>query len=253
MQPHQPLTCVSIQPDELAASLNKRLSDLSSRLRECSDDVQAAGRESAHMAVELFAETAVVWMIGPDGKTLEPIGSHDFEPLRDQQLSRLLSGARPQIGEGLIGTSVANGHVKIVNEASPDLTEGFAPYVEFCRRSDVTSILISPISAHGRVIGAFALLRRADLPNFQHGLDPALTLFSEMVGLHLDWARALATRTRDIAILDSLDPAVISTDLDRRVTSWNRGAEILYGIPRADALGLRLDSLVPTDPQIEPT
>jgi diguanylate cyclase (GGDEF)-like protein len=253
MQPHQPLTCVSIQPDELAASLNKRLSDLSSRLRECSDDVQAAGRESAHMAVELFAETAVVWMIGPDGKTLEPIGSHDFEPLRDQQLSRLLSGARPQIGEGLIGTSVANGHVKIVNEASPDLTEGFAPYVEFCRRSDVTSILISPISAHGRVIGAFALLRRADLPNFQHGLDPALTLFSEMVGLHLDWARDLATRTRDIAILDSLDPAVISTDLDRRVTSWNRGAEILYGIPRADALGLRLDSLVPTDPQIEPT
>ena len=250
---HVPLTCAQLETAELNNQLDTTLSDFTKRLQESADDLQSAGRELARVAVELFAESAVVWLVGPDARTLEPMGSHDYEPLRDQQLSRLLSGARPHVGEGLMGTTIANGQLKIINEASPELTEGFAPYVEFCRRSDVTSILISPISSHGQVIGAFALLRRAGLPNFDHRLDTTLTRFSEAVADHFGWACALANRARDIAILDSLDPAVISTDLDRRVTSWNRGAENLYGIARSDALGCRLDALVPTDPQIEPS
>ncbi len=253
MRSHLPLSVVHPADTDIAPGLRTIVADFAVRLQACADDVHSAARESARVAVDLFAETAVLWVLGPDGKTLDPLGSHDFEPLRDQQLSRVLAGPRPQIGEGLIGASIASGHTKIVNEASPELTEGFASYVEFCRRSDVTSILICPISAHGRVIGAFALLRRADLPNFEHAIDPLLELFANTLGDYLAWAGALAERARDIAILDSIDPAVISTDLDRRVTSWNRGAEILYGIQRADALGLRLDHLVPTDPQTEPS
>ena len=250
---HLPLSVVHPDGTDIAPGLKTIVSDFSVRLHACADDLHSAGRESARVAVDLFAETAVVWLLGPDGKTLDPIGSHDFEPLRDQQLSRVLAGARPQIGEGLIGASIASGQMKIVNEASPELTEGFASYVEFCRRSGVTSILICPLSAHGQVIGAFALLRRADLPNFEHAIDPLLQVFADSLGEYLVWAQALSNRARDTAVLDSLDPAVISTDLDRRVTSWNRGAELLYGIPRGDALGMRLDRLVPTDPQTEPS
>jgi diguanylate cyclase (GGDEF)-like protein/PAS domain S-box-containing protein len=129
---------------------------------------------------------------------------------------------------------------------------GFSSYLEFCRRSNVTSIVIAPIAWQGDVIGAYALLRRADLPNFEHTLDPLLTLFGETLGNHLGSARLLGLHARDTAILNSLDPAVISMDLDRRVTSWNHGAERLYGIPEEQALGMRLVSLVPTDPQTDP-
>ena len=189
---HVPLTCAQLGAVELNNHLDTTLTDFTKRLQESADDLQSAGRELARVAVELFAESAIVWLVGPDDRTLEPIGSHDYEPLRDQQLSRLLSGARPHVGEGLIGTTIANDQLKIINEASPELTEGFAPYVEFCRRSNVTSILISPISSHGQVIGAFALLRRAEFPNFDHRLDTTLTRFSEAVADHFGWACARA-------------------------------------------------------------
>ena len=249
---HLPLSIVHPANTEIAPGLRTMISTFADRLREFGDDLSSAGRESARLAVDLFAETSVIWMLGPDGHTLDPIGSQDFEPLRDQQLSRVLAGPRPGVGVGLVGAAVADGHIRILNDTSPDLMNGFSPYIEFCRRSNVTSILIAPIACQGTVIGAYALLRRGDLPNFEHDIDPLLNLFGETLGEHLGWARSLAQHVRDAAILNSLDPAVISTDLDRRVTSWNHGAELLYGIPREQALGMRLVSLIPTDPQTDP-
>ncbi len=251
-RPHLPLSVVHPANADVAPGIHRMIHEFADRLRSFGDDLTSAGRESARLAVDLFAETAVIWMLGPDDHTLDPIGSQDFEPLRDQQLSRVLAGPRPGIGDGLVGAAVADGNIRILNDTSPELMSGFSPYIEFCRRSNVTSILIAPISCQGRVIGAYALLRRADLPNFEHAIDPMLNLFAETLGEHLGWARSLAQHARDEAILNSLDPAVISTDLDRRVTSWNRGAELLYGIPSEQALGMRLLSLIPTDPQTDP-
>ncbi len=46
------------------------------------------------------------------------------------------------------------------------------------------------------------------------------------------------------ALLDELDVAVMATDLDHRVISWNAGAERLYGWCAADAIGRRADELM---------
>ncbi|WP_082312544.1 MULTISPECIES: PAS domain S-box protein [unclassified Chelatococcus] len=55
-------------------------------------------------------------------------------------------------------------------------------------------------------------------------------------------------------IVESSDDAIISTDLDGIVTSWNGGAERLYGYTAAEAIGQPVMILIPEDrPDEEPS
>ncbi len=46
-------------------------------------------------------------------------------------------------------------------------------------------------------------------------------------------------------ILESMDSGILVLDLEGRVARWNRALESLYGRPRAEALGCRLDEIFP--------
>ncbi|MBY0514019.1 MAG: PAS domain S-box protein, partial [Gemmataceae bacterium] len=59
--------------------------------------------------------------------------------------------------------------------------------------------------------------------------------------------RAVEARLRLAAIVESSDDAIIGQDLDGVITSWNRGAERLYGYTAAEAVGSPLSLLIPPD------
>ncbi|MBS0172201.1 MAG: PAS domain S-box protein [Nitrospira sp.] len=65
-----------------------------------------------------------------------------------------------------------------------------------------------------------------------------------------DEARSEATRAHLTAIVDSSDDAIISTDLDGRILSWNRGAEHLYGYAEKEAVGQLVTFLLPPQVQV---
>jgi diguanylate cyclase (GGDEF)-like protein/PAS domain S-box-containing protein len=67
-------------------------------------------------------------------------------------------------------------------------------------------------------------------------------------GLHRAGRRALdSARHRLAAIVDSSQDAIASETLDGVVTSWNPGAEQMYGYAAAEMLGQSLHRLVPPD------
>ena len=59
--------------------------------------------------------------------------------------------------------------------------------------------------------------------------------------------QAEATQELLAAIVDSSDDAIIGHTLEGLITSWNRGAERLYGYTAADVLGQPLSLLIPPD------
>ncbi len=54
-------------------------------------------------------------------------------------------------------------------------------------------------------------------------------------------------RRQQHALLDSTSDAIITTDLDSVIQSWNRAAEALYGWSTEEAIGRRVGELVPTE------
>jgi two-component system cell cycle sensor histidine kinase/response regulator CckA len=57
--------------------------------------------------------------------------------------------------------------------------------------------------------------------------------------------RAEETVMRLAAIVESSQDAIISQDLTSRITSWNKGAELMFGYSAADAIGQDISMLAP--------
>lgn len=58
---------------------------------------------------------------------------------------------------------------------------------------------------------------------------------------------ALETQQRLAAIIESSDAAIMSIDLDARITSWNEGAERLYGFSADEIVGHPVTRLLPRE------
>jgi PAS domain S-box-containing protein len=122
------------------------------------------------------------------------------------------------------------------------------------RWPDLPIILVSGTQGEERAIdsiknGATDYVLKGHLSR----LVPATIRAMQDVSERNELKRTQFSLARLAAIVESSDDAIIGSDLDKKITSWNKGAEKIYGYSAAEMIGHSIERLIPTGHQGEDT
>ena len=101
-----------------------------------------------------------------------------------------------------------------------------------------------PIHGHGGVFGVMEFLSRGAWPADAELLALAASIGSQS-GAFIERRRAEAATRFQAHLLDTVEQAVIATDLAGRITFWNRFAAQLSGWPAAETVGRPIGDVLP--------
>jgi PAS domain S-box-containing protein len=93
----------------------------------------------------------------------------------------------------------------------------------------------------------FSMLLVAIITALNHAIDRSTTLEQSLESEIERCRRAERDSQRLAAIVESSDDAIIAKDLNGIITSWNKGAERLYGYTAAEVVGQPVTILIPAD------
>jgi PAS domain S-box-containing protein len=121
------------------------------------------------------------------------------------------------------------------------------------RSEGIAALAFIPLVSKGRLIGKFMAYHSKPHKFTASDVDLAVTLARQLgfgIGrLNAERARYRAEEeTRRLAaIVESSDDAIVSKDLNSIITSWNYGAERLFGYKAAEVQGKHISVLFPAD------
>jgi PAS domain S-box-containing protein len=162
---------------------------------------------------------------------------------------------------------LSEGYRRAVEGHSPWTRDAIEPqpiYIEDVERADlgddlkavvrnegIRALGFVPLVARGRLIGKF--MAYCDGPRVFGARESGLALtIARLLGFSLERLREEEARQRALqssqllnAIVRTSDDAIISMDLNGTITSWNRGAERLYGYALDEAAGKPIAILIP--------
>jgi PAS domain S-box-containing protein len=126
---------------------------------------------------------------------------------------------------------------------SSDLPESVKAAV---RAERIGALAFFPLSASGVLIGKF--MAYYDAPHIFADAERKLALtIARQLGFGIERMRAEQSSRLLTSIITTSDDSIISMNIDGIVTSWNKGAERLFGYASGEMLGRSITALIPSE------
>jgi PAS domain S-box-containing protein len=149
------------------------------------------------------------------------------------------------VGEGIAGQVALTGKPLLVDKSTAQHEQLHVPGI------DATSVICAPLAIGEKIIGTIALYDKKDewgVTTFTEGDLNSLITFASTSSIAIENARLYnteiekekeVTQTKDYlkSLIDYSADAIITSDTEGRITSWNKGAENIYGFTEEEVLG----------------
>jgi PAS domain S-box-containing protein len=164
----------------------------------------------------------------------------------------------PQI-EAILGYTTeewtAEDHLLLKILHPDDRERVMAAHLRSCETGEPFRMEYRMIARDGRVVWfldeATVVPGEPGRPGFHHGFLLDITDRKELEGALAERTEEFGRQKRYFESLLEISPvAIVTTDLEDIVTSWNPAAERLFGYARTEALGRKIDDLVATSAEL---
>ncbi len=270
-----PLRMVGIHIDITAAKqaeANQTFLLRASKLLTSSLNYQTTLTSIAHLAIEQMADWCRIDMINEDGQLQRLAVVHSDPKMVDQAIELDRHAPIDNDSDHPIARVIRERRsilLKNTSETTWQIAPRDSDYLNDLLQSNLSSAMIVPIVANQKGIGAISFM--LDRPRIYSESDLAIAesladrvaaaventrLYNETKQARDEFEERVEQRTSELtqanndlsqlaAIVNSSDDAIISKDLSGIITSWNHGAELMYGYRADEVIGRPITILAP--------
>ncbi|MGI8606609.1 MAG: ATP-binding protein [Gaiellaceae bacterium] len=241
-------TCIDVHERRQASDRMARLQAVTARLARASTQTEVAGAVVHEGAAALNAQAGWIALLSEDESALELLASVGYKPeLAEAYRSLPMSLVNPTVDAVRHARPVWLGSADAVAASYPDLDRDY-------RQTGFEAMAIVPLLSGARAVGILALNFEARR-TFDAGDRGLLTTMATQCSQALERARLYDERehrARAVRVLEHVGDGVFQVDEEGLITTWNRAAQNITGVPPERALGKHLTEIWTTWDQVAP-